>query len=464
MNLRLFNSLSKKKERFKPLNSDVVGMYTCGPTVYDYAHLGNFRTFMFEDLLKRWLLHLGFSVNHIMNITDIDDKTIKKAQDHGVKLETITDYYTSQFMSDLEWLKIIPADSFPRATKHIDEIISLIQVLLEKNHAYVEEDGSVYFKISSYREYGRLAGLNMKDQKDKSKVSSDEYEKDFASDFALWKGWKDEDGGIKWNAPWGKGRPGWHIECSAMSTSALGDHFDIHCGGVDNLFPHHENEIAQSVCATGKSFVNYWLHSEHLLFDNEKMSKTSGNYYKIQELKKKGFTPESIRYLLLSGHYRTKISFTMGKKHESDKIIEKVSNFYTMLNENINNSKPTSTLPGAYLMFRDAMNDDLNTPQALGIFFKWMKLFSAKQKNKSIKPADISSALNFFNVFDSIFGFTINTVTEIPESVRELLTARSLARSNKNWVLSDDIRKQIKDEGWIVLDTKNGQKLKKDNS
>ena len=287
MNLRLFNSLSKKKERFKPLNSGVVGMYTCGPTVYDYAHLGNFRTFMFEDLLKRWLLHLGFSVNHIMNITDIDDKTIKKAQDHGVKLETITDYYTSQFMSDLEWLKIIPADSFPRATKHIDEIIGLIQVLLEKNHAYVEEDGSVYFKISSYRDYGRLTGLNMKNQKDKNKVSSDEYEKNFASDFALWKGWKDEDGDTMWDAPWGKGRPGWHIECSAMSTGALGDHFDIHCGGVDNLFPHHENEIAQSVCATGKSFVNYWLHSEHLLFDSEKMSKTSGNYYKIQELKKR---------------------------------------------------------------------------------------------------------------------------------------------------------------------------------
>lgn len=463
MNLRLFNSLSKKKERFKPLNSGVVGMYTCGPTVYDYAHLGNFRTFMFEDLLKRWLLHLGFSVNHIMNITDIDDKTIKKAQDHGVKLETITDYYTSQFMSDLEWLKIIPADSFPRATKHIDEIIGLIQVLLEKNHAYVEEDGSVYFKISSYRDYGRLTGLNMKDQKNKNKVSSDEYEKNFASDFALWKGWKDEDGDTMWDAPWGRGRPGWHIECSAMSTGALGDHFDIHCGGVDNLFPHHENEIAQSVCATGKSFVNYWLHSEHLLIDSEKMSKTSGNYHKIQELKKKGFTPESIRYLLLSGHYRTKISFKMGKKHESDKVIEKVSNFYTMLKENINNSKPTSMLPDAYLMFRDAMNDDLNTPKALGIFFKWMKLFSGKQKNKSIKPADISSALNFFNIFNSIFGFTADTVIAIPESVRELLIARSEARSNKNWGLSDKIRKQIKDEGWIVLDTKNGQKLKKHN-
>ena len=461
MKLRLFNSLSKKKERFKPLNSGLVGMYTCGPTVYDYAHLGNFRTFMFEDLLKRWLLHLGFSVNHIMNITDIDDKTIKKAQDHGVKLETITDYYTSQFMSDLEWLKIIPADSFPRATKHIDEIIGLIQVLLEKNHAYVEEDGSVYFKISSYRDYGRLTGLNMKDQKNKNKVSSDEYEKNFASDFALWKGWKDEDGDTMWDAPWGKGRPGWHIECSAMSIGALGDHFDIHCGGVDNLFPHHENEIAQSVCATGKSFVNYWLHSEHLLFDSEKMSKTSGNYYKIQELKKKGFTPESIRYLLLSGHYRTKISFKMGKKHESDKVIEKVSNFYTMLKENINNSKPTSMLPDAYLMFRGAMNDDLNTPKALGIFFKWMKFFSAKQKNKSIKPADISSALNFFNIFNSIFGFTADTVMDIPESVKELLIARSEARSNKNWGLSDKIRKQIKDEGWIVFDTKNGQKLKK---
>ena len=385
MKLRLFNSLSKKKEIFKPINSGEVGMYTCGPTVYDYAHLGNFRTFIFEDLLKRWLIHLGYSVKHIMNITDIDDKTIKKARTHGVKLETITDYYTSEFMRDLKWLKIIPADSFPRATKHIKEIIRLIKVLIEKNHAYVEKDGSVYFKINSFRDYGRLTGLNIKGQQSNHRIHKDEYEKNFASDFALWKSWKKEDGDTMWNAPWGSGRPGWHIECSAMSTSALGDHFDIHCGGVDNIFPHHENEIAQSVCATGRPFVNFWMHSEHLLFDSEKMSKTSGNYYKIQELKMKKFTPESLRYLLLSGHYRTRISFSIDKKHESDKVIEKVSNFHMRLVESSKNLKSTNTLPGVYSSFRDSMNDDLNTPQALGIFFKWMKLFSAQLEDKSIK-------------------------------------------------------------------------------
>ena len=461
MKLRLFNSLSKKKEIFKPINSGEVGMYTCGPTVYDYAHLGNFRTFIFEDLLKRWLIHLGYSVKHIMNITDIDDKTIKKAQTHGVKLETITDYYTSEFMRDLKWLKIIPADSFPRATKHIKEIISLIQVLIEKNHAYVEEDGSVYFKINSFRDYGRLTGLNIKGQQNNHRIHKDEYEKNLASDFALWKGWKKEDGDTMWNAPWGSGRPGWHIECSAMSTSALGDHFDIHCGGVDNLFPHHENEIAQSVCATGRPFVNFWMHSEHLLFDSEKMSKTSGNYYKIQELKMKKFTPESLRYLLLSGHYRTKISFSIDKKHESDKVIEKVSNFYMKLVENRKNLKSTNILPGVYSSFRDAMNDDLNTPQALGIFFKWMKLFSAQLEDKSIKSSEISSALNFFNIFNSIFGFKVDFAMNVPESVRELLISRNEARMNKNWSLSDRIRDQIKNEGWIVVDTKDGQKLKK---
>ena len=461
MKLRVFNSLSKKKEIFKPINSGEVGMYTCGPTVYDYAHLGNFRTFIFEDLLKRWLIHLGYSVKHIMNITDIDDKTIKKAQTHGVKLETITDYYTSEFMRDLKWLKIIPADSFPRATKHIKEIIKLIQVLIKKNHAYVENDGSVYFKINSFRDYGRLTGLNVKGQQNNHRIHKDEYEKNLASDFALWKSWKKEDGDTMWNAPWGSGRPGWHIECSAMSTSALGDHFDIHCGGVDNLFPHHENEIAQSVCATGRPFVNFWMHSEHLLFDSEKMSKTSGNYYKIQELKMKKFTPESLRYLLLSGHYRTKISFSIDKKHESDKVIEKVSNFHTKLVESSKNLKSTNLLPGVYSSFRDAMNDDLNTPQALGIFFKWMKLFSAQLENKSIKSSEISSALNFFNIFNSIFGFRVDSATNVPESVRELLIARNEARINKDWSLSDRIRNQIKNEGWTVVDTKDGQKLKK---
>ena len=461
MKLRVFNSLSKKKEIFKPINSGEVGMYTCGPTVYDYAHLGNFRTFIFEDLLKRWLIHLGYSVKHIMNITDIDDKTIKKAQTHGVKLETITDYYTSEFMRDLKWLKIIPADSFPRATKHIKEIIKLIQVLIKKNHAYVENDGSVYFKINSFRDYGRLTGLNIKNQQNNHRTHKDEYEKNLASDFALWKSWKKGDGDTMWNAPWGSGRPGWHIECSAMSTSALGDHFDIHCGGVDNLFPHHENEIAQSVCATGRPFVNFWMHSEHLLFDSEKMSKTSGNYYKIQELKMKKFTPESLRYLLLSGHYRTKISFSIDKKHESDKVIEKVSNFYMKLLESSKNLKSTNLLPGVYSSFRDAMNDDLNTPQALGIFFKWMKLFSAQLENKSIKSSEIASALNFFNIFNSIFSFKVDSAMNVPESVRELLIARNEARINKDWSLSDRIRNQIKNEGWTVVDTKDGQKLKK---
>ena len=239
MKLHLYNSYKREKESFEPIRDGYVGLYTCGPTVYDYAHIGNFRTFIFEDLLKRWLIHLGYDVKHVMNITDVDDKTIKKANDESVALNIITDRYTSCFMEDLKWLKMIPADEFPRATDYIDKMISMIQTLLDKNFAYKDNDGSVYFDINSFQEYGCLTNLNIKGQKQTKRINDDEYEKDSPQDFALWKGWKKEDGDIVWNAPWGKGRPGWHIECSAMSIDALGNHFDIHCGGIDNMFPHH---------------------------------------------------------------------------------------------------------------------------------------------------------------------------------------------------------------------------------
>ena len=246
MAVQFYNSYSRTKESFKPIHEGKVGLYTCGPTVYDFAHIGNFRTFIFEDLLKRWLLHLGYEVKHVMNITDVDDKTIKKAGDKGVRLQEITEPYTSHFMEDLEWLKIVPADYYPRATDYIPTMIKMIGILIKKEMAYRDGDGSVYFKIHSFPEYGQLTNIKLVEQKKINCIQDDEYDKESLQDFALWKGWKDEDGDIVWDAPWGKGRPGWHIECSAMSSETLGDHFDIHCGGVDNMFPHHENEIAQS--------------------------------------------------------------------------------------------------------------------------------------------------------------------------------------------------------------------------
>ena len=461
MGLRLYNTYSREKENFKPLKDNEVGLYTCGPTVYDFAHIGNFRTFMFEDLLKRWLLHLGYNVNHIMNITDLDDKTIKKAKAEGVDLKIITDRYTSHFMEDLEWLKILPADNYPRATEYIDKMIDMIQILLDKKYAYREDDGSVYFAISSFKQYGKLTKLNIKNQKKTKRIKDDEYGKDSPQDFALWKGWKKEDGDTVWNAPWGKGRPGWHIECSAMSIDALGEHFDIHCGGVDNIFPHHENEIAQSVCSTGKPFANYWLHSEFLLVDGGKMSKSSGNYYKVKDLKNKNFSPESIRYQLLSGHYRTKISFSPNKKHESDKIIRRITDFHSLLVEKKPTKSLDNSLPDIYFEFKKAMNDDLNTPRALAIFLDWMKTELKIIRNNQSSNEQILSAWNFLNVFNSIFDFIKLEKLEVSEKVKEMLINRKVARQNKDWHLSDDIRESIYNEGWAVEDTHQGQKLKK---
>ena len=286
MEFFIYNTLAKKKEVFKPIKNGKVSLYTCGPTVYDFSHIGNFRTFIFEDLLKRWLLHLGYDVTHVMNITDVDDKTIKKSIRLKLDLEKITDKYISEFMSDISWLDIHPADYFPKATDYISDMISMINNLIRNKMAYVGEDKSIYFDISSFKNYGKLANLKLtKDQKTNLKGLQDEYNSNSPRDFALWKARKKNDGNVFWDSPWGQGRPGWHIECSAMSTKILGNHFDIHCGGVDNIFPHHENELAQSVGANGKNFVNYWVHSEHLMVDGEKMSKSKMNFFTIAIMK-----------------------------------------------------------------------------------------------------------------------------------------------------------------------------------
>ena len=461
MKLQFFNSYTMEKEQFRPIVDGQVGMYTCGPTVYDSSHIGNFRTFMFEDLLKRWLMHVGYDVVHIMNITDLDDKTIARARDEGVDLNVLTERYTEYFMDDLKWLKILPADKYPRATQSIDKMIDIIKILINKGHAYSEEDGSVYFRINSFPAYGRLTNIKLKNQISTKRINEDEYKKDSPHDFALWKGWKEEDGEIVWDAPWGRGRPGWHIECSAMSNETLGEHFDIHCGGVDNMFPHHENEIAQSVCASGKGFVNYWLHSEFLLVDGGKMSKSLGNFYTMKDLKEKNFSAESIRYQLLSGHYRTKISFSLGKKIESDKVIQRINDFYRILANSRAGDKKSNNLPHIYFEFADAMNDDLNTPKALAIFFTWMKNQMKLIKNKSIKTNEIESAWNFMKIFNDIFDFIKEDKLELPDEVEKLVKLREIARIEKNWILSDDLRNRISKEGWSIEDTPNGQMLKK---
>ena len=461
MPLQFFNSLKREKEIFQPIKKGKVGLYTCGPTVYDYAHIGNFRTFMFEDLLKRWLLHLRYDVKHVMNITDVDDKTIKKAKQMKVSLSRITDKYTQYFMEDLTWLKMIPADIYPTATESIPKMISMIERLLEKGFAYKEDDGSVYFNISSFPNYGKLTQINISAQRTGDRVMEDEYDKDAPQDFALWKGWKEEDGDVVWDAPWGRGRPGWHIECSAMSSESLGDHFDIHCGGVDNMFPHHENEIAQSQCATDQPFVNFWLHSEFLMVDGGKMSKSLGNFYRISALKELGFTAESIRYQLLAGHYRSKIIFSIDKKHEGDKVVQRLSDFYNRLQKMNANESSTGSLPEAYSKFRDRMNDDLDSPQALAVFFDWMKTVNGKIDKNVITDSELGEAWEFLVVFDSVFGFIRNQDFEIPDKINLLLNKREKARDEENWIESDLIREHLKEKGWIVEDTPDGQYIKK---
>ena len=461
MPLQFYNSLKRKKEIFQPIKKGKVGLYTCGPTVYDYAHIGNFRTFMFEDLLKRWLLHLRYDVKHVMNITDVDDKTIKKAKQMKVSLSRITDKYTQYFMEDLKWLKMIPADIYPTATESIPKMISMIERLLEKGFAYREDDGSVYFNISSFPNYGKLTQINIAEQRTGDRIMEDEYDKDAPQDFALWKGWKEEDGEVVWDAPWGRGRPGWHIECSAMSSESLGDHFDIHCGGVDNMFPHHENEIAQSQCATDQPFVNFWLHSEFLMVDGGKMSKSFGNFYRISALKELGFTAESIRYQLLAGHYRSKITFSIDRKHEGDKVVQRLSDFYTRLQKMNANESSTGSMPEAYSKFRDRINDDLDSPQALAVFFDWMKTVNGKIDKNVITDSELGEAWEFLVAFDSVFGFIQNQDFEIPDKINLLLNKRQKAREEDNWVESDLIREQLKEKGWIVDDTTDGQNLKK---
>ena len=462
MALQFYNTLKREKEIFHPIEEGKVGLYTCGPTVYDYAHIGNFRTFMFEDLLKRWLLHLGFDVNHVMNITDVDDKTIKKSQAEGVDLFEITERYTDFFMKDLDWLKIIPADIFPKATDSIPKIIRMIKILLDKGFAYREDDGSVYFNIRSFPDYGLLTKINMVNQQSASRVSDDEYDKDAPQDFALWKGWKEEDGDVVWDAPWGRGRPGWHIECSAMSSETLGDHFDIHCGGVDNMFPHHENEIAQSQCATDEPFVNVWLHSEFLLVDGGKMSKSLGNFYRISDLKEMGFTPECIRYQLLAGHYRSKITFSADKKHEGDKIVQKITDLKSRLKKRNSAMFADGSYPEEYSEFKERMNDDLNTPRSFAVFFDWMKIINSKLDQNNISEQELGQGWEFIQAFDKIFGLIkSDQLPEIPIEITHLVNQRDKARKMRDWAEADSLRQILKSKGWIVEDTPNGQQIKK---
>ena len=454
--IQFYNSLTKKKENFVPIEKGKVSLYTCGPTVYDNSHIGNYRTFLFEDFLKRTLLAFGYDVFHVMNITDVDDKTIQKANEEKKTLNEITDYYISNFKDDLKSLSIFPSDKLPRATDHVGQMIEMIKALIDKGYAYVTDDGSVFFSIDAYEDYGALSNIDMNQAVRGDRVASDEYNLDNPSDFALWKSYKKEDGNVKWSSPWGLGRPGWHIECSAMSIEYLGPHFDIHCGGVDNKFPHHENEIAQSICATNKPFVNFWMHSEFLTVDGGKMSKSLGNYYCLNDLKKEGLTAEEFRYIVLSPHYRSKVNFSLDKKHEAKKAIQRIMGLKERL-EKFDESESVE-LPRGADNFISALENDLDSPAALAIFFDWVRETNSKLDNNELLKSDIQKGKNFINYFNTIFG-VLHEKLDVPSNILKLVNEREHARKNNDWTKSDKIRQELDKIGWNIKDTPSGPKL-----
>lgn len=461
--IKFYNTLHRKNEVFKPLKEGEVTLYTCGPTVYDYAHIGNFRAYLFEDLLRRFLEFSGFKVTHVMNITDIDDKTIRRSIEEGKSLNAFTDVYIQAFFEDLDTLNIQRAHHYPRATEFVSQMIEMVNTLIEKGHAYKTEDGSVFFKISTFKDYGKLTNLKLEDLRTGSRVENDEYDKEEVRDFALWKGKKKGEGDVHWESPFGLGRPGWHIECSVMSTHYLGNHFDIHCGGVDNIFPHHENEIAQSCAATGEEFVNYWLHNEHLIVEGQKMSKSMNNFFTLRDLLDKKLTPEAIRYTLMSTHYRQKLNFTFADVSDSQKCINRLLELKRRLGlvESGDGDDLKESCEIVLQDFQKKLNDDLNISGALGVLFTWVnKIFSLLDKN-TVSTSGASTALAVLDKIDSVLGVIEEKDSSLSDDVEELIIQRKQARTDKNWALADEIRGKLDALGIILEDTPKGTIWKK---
>ncbi|NIO36687.1 cysteine--tRNA ligase [Candidatus Bathyarchaeota archaeon] len=465
--LRFYNTMTRKKEVFKPIEEGRVGMYSCGLTVYDYAHIGNLRAYVFVDLLRRWLEYRGFEVEHVMNITDVDDKTIRGMYREGVSLEQYTRKYTEAFFEDLQALNIKKAKVIPRATEHIQEMVRLVEALMEEGYGYRGEDGSIYYDISKFKDYGKLSKVKVKELKAGARVKVDEYGKEQASDFALWKAWDTSDADVFWKTKLGKGRPGWHIECSSMSMKYLGETLDIHTGGVDNIFPHHENEIAQSEAATGKKFVNYWLHNEHLLIEGERMGKSLGNFYTLRDLLRMGHDPSAIRYLLLSAHYRTQLNFTFDGLKAAKRALTRLFDFLERL-ENIKKEEDGEEIRGLLETsrkdFEDAMDNDLDISKALAAVFNLVKDVNILIDERKLDRVGAEQVKNLIVEFDRVLGVLDSfwrQKEELSKEVEELIKKREKARKAKDWETADAIRGKLQKMGILLEDTPEGVKWKK---
>jgi cysteinyl-tRNA synthetase len=469
--LKLYNTESREKEEIVPLDGKTIRMYTCGPTVYNFAHIGNFRTYVFEDLLRRTLQFFGFSVSQAMNITDIDDKTIKGAIEKKVSLSDFTRPFTEAFFEDLKTLNIEKVEYYPQATDYIPEMITIIQKLLESGEAYPSHDGSIYFSIAKFPSYGRLSHLRLNELQAgaSERILHDEYEKENASDFVLWKAYDPKrDGEIFWESPFGKGRPGWHIECSAMAMKLLGKTIDIHVGGVDNLFPHHENEIAQSESYSCCRFVKHWLHAEHLLVDHKKMSKSLGNFYTLRDLLAKGYSGTQVRYMLLQTHYRTQLNFTFAGLAASAATLERFSDFIHRLQAIASQGAKHSSIISPLLtkameQFSSYLADDLNISAAMAALFDLMREVNTLCDQEKIGASDAKEALDFLTKMDRVLGvLPLNQEEEkIPPELEEALQAREKARLEKNWKKADECRDLIHAKGYLIEDTPQGARLKK---
>ena len=465
MVLKLFNTLGKKKEEFKPNQDNKVSIYCCGPTVYDFAHIGNFRTFLFEDIIIRYLKYKGYKIKFVMNITDVDDKTIAASIKNGKSLKEYTNKFTEEFFKDLDSLKITKATLYPKATDYIKEIEEYIKKLEKGGYAY-QSDASYYFSISKFKEYGKLSGINIDPSKTKSRLTNDEYSKEEVQDFALWKAWEENDGDIYWNNILGKGRPGWHIECSVMSTKILGKQIDIHAGGTDLIFPHHENEIAQSEAVSSQQFVKYWIHSEHLIVEGKKMSKSEGNYFTLRNLLEKGYDQRAIRFLLISSHYRSQLNFTLDGINQAKENIDRIQETYSKIiddkTKNGRDSDLSKITKEAKIEFENAMDDDLDMPVALASIFGFVREINKYLDKEQILEENKLEITEYFESINKILGVLSNETInfEISDDIKILVAERDEARNMKDWKKSDEIREELSRRGYIVEDTEKGTRIK----
>jgi cysteinyl-tRNA synthetase len=466
MALRFYNTLTQQVEPFSPQNDNEVRMYTCGPTVYNFVHIGNLRTFSFQDILRRWLRARGYKLNHVMNITDVDDKIIRNAAAQNKSIEDYTAQYTKAFLEDAATLRLEKPERLAKATEHIDDMVRAIQALTERGYTYTTE-GSIYYRISQFPQYGKLSHNDFSGIRAGARVDVDEYDKADARDFVLWKARKDDEP-FFWDTPIGAGRPGWHIECAAMANRYLGDTLDIHAGGVDLVFPHHENEIAEAEAITCKPLARFWLHSEHLIIESQKMSKSAGNFYTLRDLLEMGYQPEVIRYLLVSVPYRKKLNFTFDGLKAAETAIDRLRNFKLRVETDKfaegSNEQIAERTRAASEQFDNSLDDDLNTAEALAATFEYVRDGNTAMDSGEFQAGNAAAALELLNRFDAIFDVLRPTERQAGMSdqrVDALIAERTQAKKLKNFKRSDEIRAELLEAGIVLEDTKEGVRWKR---